>query len=153
MFIFHTLVVCHKAWIGYFVFGGLNVQGYLYTYLNFQITTRAKILGFHTRGRGQNREGLVPQSGQIPIGASHVLTFKGPCSSGTLMVTPEAYKPWVGGFSNWCGIRVSLGVNHHKGKNSGVPHSGTRTKPWGTGSPKRTNTDLCESCTHIKRAM
>ena len=27
-----------------------------------------------TRGRGQNREGLAPQSGQIPIGASHVLT-------------------------------------------------------------------------------
>ena len=37
MFIFRTLVVCHKAWIGYFVFGGLNVQGCLYTFLNFQL--------------------------------------------------------------------------------------------------------------------
>ena len=35
MFIFRTLVVCHKAWICYFVFGGLNVQGCFYTFLNF----------------------------------------------------------------------------------------------------------------------
>ena len=27
------------------------------------------------------------------------------CSSGTLMVAPEAYKPWVGGFSNRCGTK------------------------------------------------
>ena len=39
MFIFRTLVVWHKAWIGYFVFGGLNVQGCLYTFLNFHLVS------------------------------------------------------------------------------------------------------------------
>ena len=31
MFIFRTLCVCHKAWIGYFLFGGLNVHSVFYT--------------------------------------------------------------------------------------------------------------------------
>ena len=35
MFIFRTLIVCHKAWIGIFVIGGLNVQGCFIHYLNF----------------------------------------------------------------------------------------------------------------------
>ena len=37
MFIFRTLIVCHKAWIGIFVIGGLNVQGCFIHYLNFQV--------------------------------------------------------------------------------------------------------------------
>ena len=48
MFIFRTLVVCHKARIGYFVFGGLNVQGCLYTFLNFQLVSEwIHLIWFH----------------------------------------------------------------------------------------------------------
>ena len=35
MFIFRTLIVCHKAWIGNFVIGGLNVHSVLYTIWTF----------------------------------------------------------------------------------------------------------------------
>ena len=44
--------------------------------------------------------GLLIQSGLGP-------QISGPtmCSSGTLMVAPEVYKPWVGGFSNRCGTK------------------------------------------------
>ena len=70
------------------------------------------------------------------------------CSSGTLMVAPEAYKPWVGGLLRRCGTWVSLGVNHLMAKI--LRSHPFVTKPWGTGSPKRTKIDWCESCTHIK---
>ena len=37
MFIFRTLCVCHKAWIGYFLFGGLNVHSVFYAIWTFSI--------------------------------------------------------------------------------------------------------------------
>ena len=47
MFIFRTFIVCHKAWVGIFVIGGLNVQGCFIHYLNLQLVSeRVHLLWF-----------------------------------------------------------------------------------------------------------